>query len=92
MSNLFINGVSLKPDISKNEYPFTIPAIEKLNIRFHKQVTFLVGENGSGKSTLLEALAERCGFDAMGGHKQHRFSAEDFSVLGQNLYIERNPV
>jgi len=91
MFNLFINGISLKSDIDENVFPFSIPAIQNLRLRFKKPVTFLVGENGSGKSTLLEALAERCGFDAMGGHKQHRFSAEDYSVLGQNLYIERNP-
>jgi len=91
MINLFINGISLKSDIDENVFPFNIPAIQNLRLQFKKPVTFLVGENGSGKSTLLEALAERCGFDAMGGHKQHRFSAEDYSVLGQNLYIERNP-
>jgi predicted ATPase len=91
MYNLFINGISLKSDIYENVFPFDIPAIQNLRLRFRKPVTFLVGENGSGKSTLLEALAERCGFDAMGGHKQHRFSAEDYSELGQNLYIERNP-
>jgi predicted ATPase len=91
MFNLFINGISLKSNINENVFPFNIPAIQNLRLRFSKPVTFLVGENGSGKSTLLEALAERCGFDAMGGHKQHQFSAEDYSILGQNLYIERNP-
>lgn len=91
MSQPFINSISLKPGVRKDEFPFTIPAISKLNIRFCKPVTFLVGENGSGKSTLLEALAERCGFDAMGGHKQHRFSMEEDSPLAQSLYIDRNP-
>jgi predicted ATPase len=91
MAELFITGISLKTDYPKDEFPFTIPAIENLNIRFRKPVTFLVGENGSGKSTLLEALAERCGFDAMGGQKQHRFSMEDNSLLAQSLYIIRNP-
>ena len=91
MQQLFINSISLKPGVPKDIFPFTVPAIEKLNIRFRKPVTFLVGENGSGKSTLLEALAERCGFDAMGGHKQHRFSMEDDSALAQSLYIEKNP-
>ena len=91
MSQLFIHGLSLKNGFPENEFPFTIPSIRNLNIRFRKPVTFLVGENGSGKSTLLEALAERCGFDAMGGNKQHRFSMEDDSPLAQSLYIERNP-
>ncbi len=91
MPNIYIQGLSLKAGYPKNDFPFTIPAIEKLKIRFRKPITFFVGENGSGKSTLLEALAERCGFDTMGGHKYHRFSSEDYSLLGQHLYIERNP-
>jgi predicted ATPase len=91
MSNLFITKISIKDGVHNNEFPFTIPAIRNLKIGFRKPVTFLVGENGSGKSTLLEALAERCGFDAMGGHKQHRFSAEEDSLLAQSLYIEKNP-
>lgn len=91
MPQLFINNISIKPNFPKGEFPFTIPAIATLNLTFKKAVTFLVGENGSGKSTILEALAERCGFDAMGGHKQHRFSAEDDSVLARNLLIMRNP-
>ena len=27
-----------------------------MELSFHRDVTFLVGENGSGKSTLIEAL------------------------------------
>ncbi|MFA6400402.1 MAG: AAA family ATPase [Salinivirgaceae bacterium] len=91
MSNLFIHGISLKQGFPDGEFPFTIPAIKRLDISFRKPVTFLVGENGSGKSTLLEALAERCGFDSMGGHKHHRFSMEDDSLLAQSLYLDRNP-
>jgi predicted ATPase len=91
MAQLFINSISIKSGILKDEFPFNIPAIKKLKIKFQKRVTFLVGENGSGKSTLLEALAERCGFDAMGGHKQHRFTEELDSQLANNMYIERNP-
>jgi predicted ATPase len=91
MSNLFIQSIQLKPDSNKNTFPFIIPAIRGLRIKFRSPVTFLVGENGSGKSTLLEALAERCGFDAMGGHKQHRFSEEGPSPLAQSLLIGRNP-
>lgn len=90
MASIFIRSVSLKRDIQSNVFPFTIPAIEKLKIRFRKHVTFLVGENGSGKSTLLEALVERCGFDAMGGHKHHRFSMDDDSPLAQSLLIDRD--
>ncbi len=91
MPQLFIEGILLKQGEFPREYPFTIPAIAKLNIKFRKSVTFLVGENGSGKSTLLEALAERCGFDAMGGHKQFRFSEELDSQLARSLYLAKNP-
>jgi predicted ATPase len=56
-------------------YPFSIPAVKKLTtLRFHAQVTFLVGENGSGKSTLLEAIAVAAGFNAEGGSKNFKFS------------------
>ncbi|HVW26773.1 MAG TPA: hypothetical protein VHC69_15500 [Polyangiaceae bacterium] len=45
------------------QYPFTIPAISKLDrIKLHPSVTFFVGENGSGKSTLRCPTAKRsCG-------------------------------
>jgi predicted ATPase len=56
MPNLYIQGLSLKEDFPKNVFPFTIPAVKKLKIRFRKPITFLVGENGSGKSTLLPTL------------------------------------
>jgi predicted ATPase len=29
------------------------------------------GENGSGKSTFIEAIAEQCGFNPIGGSKDH---------------------
>jgi predicted ATPase len=38
-------------------YPFHLPWVRKLRLKFEKKVTFFVGENGAGKSTLLEALA-----------------------------------
>lgn len=63
-NNLFIDGVKYnKNDIpSKDVYPFNIPAITNLNeLKFNKNVTFLIGENGIGKSTFIEALAVSLG-------------------------------
>ena len=55
-------------------YPFNLPAVRSLHsLKFHPNVTFLVGENGSGKSTLIEALAVAWGFNAEGGGREHRF-------------------
>ena len=55
-------------------YPFTIPCLgEHFEIQFKSNVTFLVGENGTGKSTILEAIAEKCGYNAAGGNRDHEF-------------------
>jgi len=44
--------------IDFSNYPWNIPAVRAIDhLRFHADVTFLVGENGSGKSTILEAIA-----------------------------------
>ena len=55
------------PDTS--EYPFHLPWVRKLWLRFEKPVTFFVGENGSGKSTLIEALAVLARLPAGGGSR-----------------------
>jgi predicted ATPase len=49
------------------EYPFHLPFLRGLDLRFTKPLTFLVGENGSGKSTLLEAIADACRLPIEGG-------------------------
>ena len=55
---------------SFDSYPFNIPAIAKLtSLKFHPDVTFIVGENGTGKSTLVEAIALKLGFGIEGGTK-----------------------
>jgi len=55
---------------SFDSYPFNIPAVAKLNsLKFHPDVTFIVGENGTGKSTLIEAIALKLGFGIEGGTK-----------------------
>ena len=52
-------------------YPFNIPALTDLkSLKFHPDVTFIVGENGSGKSTLIEAIALHLGFGIEGGTKK----------------------
>lgn len=58
-----------------NCYPFNIPAVRNLRrLRFHPDVTFIVGENGCGKSTLLEAIAVAWGFNPEGGSINFSFS------------------
>ena len=73
----YLQEISLKrekiSDLTK--YPFTIPAVRHLDVlRFHQDVTFLVGENGTGKSTLLEAVSVALGFNAEGGTRNFNFS------------------
>lgn len=88
--SLYIFELTLKSQAKSQRFPYTIPAIKNLQIRLKKNITFLVGENGSGKSTILEAIAERAGFDSMGGHKHHRFAEEFNSELADNLYLVKN--
>lgn len=53
---------------SFDHYPFNIPAIKNMSsIKFHADVTFIVGENGSGKSTFIESLAQYLGISSEGG-------------------------
>lgn len=72
-SSLYLEGV-YRADTSPvaRGYPFTLPFVERLNVRFPSSVTFFVGENGSGKSTLLEAIADLCGYDVKGGGRDDR--------------------
>jgi predicted ATPase len=73
----YLREVSLKRDEvpSFEAYPFSVPAArELLDLEFHADVTFIVGENGCGKSTLLEAIAIAWGFNAEGGTLNFRFS------------------
>src|SRR5699024_8388408 len=45
------------------------------SIRFHPNVTFIVGENGMGKSTLIETIATLYGFNPEGGTLNFNFSS-----------------
>lgn len=70
-----------------DEYPFNIAVVHELQVlKFHPDVTFLVGENGAGKSTLIEAIALVMGFGPEGGTKNVRLAtAETVSVLSEYL-------
>lgn len=50
-------------------FPFDLPWLAGLPLRFDHPVTFLIGENGMGKSTLIEAIADLCGLPVSGGSR-----------------------
>ena len=77
---------------SWEEYPFSLPVVKHLEtLKFHPDVTYLIGENGTGKSTLLEAIARLLGFNPEGGTKNSLFSTRDtHSVLYEYLKAGRS--
>ncbi|TCO79442.1 AAA family ATPase [Marinisporobacter balticus] len=84
--NQYIREVELlKSKIpSTRQYPFDLPSVERLEtLKFHPNVTFMIGENGSGKSTLLEAISVSCGFNPEGGSKNFNFATK---ATHSNLY------
>ena len=73
----YLREIGLKRESVDNfdTYPFCIPGVRNLtSLKFHPDVTFLVGENGTGKSTLIEAIAVALGHNPEGGTKQSQFS------------------
>lgn len=75
-----------------DSYPLNIAAVREIgSIRFHPNVTFLVGENGSGKSTVMEALAMALGFSAEGGTRNTRFTITSAAAsnLDDLIYVAR---
>ena len=59
-------------------------------LRFHKNVTFLVGENGVGKSTLIEGIAVAMGFNPEGGTVNFNFATNDsHSDLHRYMTVSR---
>jgi len=75
-----------------DEYPFNVPAIRGLEkLKFHPDVTFLIGENGAGKSTLIEAIALAMGFGTEGGTKNVQIKTADIvSPLYKHLKIVKS--
>lgn len=72
----FLRRLSLRAERMRRErFPFNLPLLQDgaLEIAFTKPVTILVGENGTGKSTLLEAIARQCGFNLLGGNRNHLY-------------------
>lgn len=79
-SDLFIEGIRYDKQNVKNDnvYPFNIPAIKKLDeLKFSKNVTFLIGENGVGKSTIIEAIAVLLKLNPEGGSQNFTFKTKD---------------
>lgn len=74
----FLKSIDVLNPTNTSKYPYSIPLFAKgLQITFNKAVTFIVGENGSGKSTLLESIALECGFNVMGGSKNHLYGERE---------------
>lgn len=64
----YLQRVYRRDDASGSEgFPFSLPFVPELDLRFAHPVTFFVGENGSGKSTLIEAIADLCDLPVSGG-------------------------
>jgi predicted ATPase len=87
----YLQLVAIRPDaaIDFDSYPFNIPAVKEMGtLKFHPDVTFLVGENGAGKSTVLEAIALALGFGPEGGTKNVQLkTTESVSPLHTVLRI-----
>ena len=86
----YLRSAALRPDavVDLDSYPFTIPAIRDfVQMDFHRDVTFFVGENGSGKSTMLEALAVALGFGKDGGTRNVRIAHDSDRVSGLHEHL-----
>lgn len=77
-NGIYLRSVELLREkiLSDTEYPFCIPAIQKLELlHFHPKVTMIIGDNATGKSTLLEAIAVGMGFNPEGGSLNFNFAS-----------------
>lgn len=90
---IYINKITYtKPVNERREYPYNVPSILYMNeLKFHKDVTFIVGENGSGKSTLIEAIAVNAGFNPEGGTRNFNFyTKKSHSELFNDIKLIRS--
>lgn len=95
----FLRRLSLLAErMERDRFPFNLPLLREgaLEIAFTKPVTIFVGENGTGKSTLLEAIARQCGFNLLGGNRNHRYGegqpgGDDVTPLADALRLSWLP-
>jgi predicted ATPase len=76
----YIRAVNLKRDHISiyDSFPLNLPLIRNFQeLKFHPNVTYIIGENGMGKSTLLEGIAIASGFNPEGGTLNFNFSSFD---------------
>jgi len=84
----YLQEIGLKEESIESfaHYPFNIPAIKMMPvIKFHADVTFIVGENGSGKSTFIESLAQWLGLSREGGSNQSHLEERPDLSLSDHL-------
>ncbi len=76
----FLKTISIKQGatVEKSKHPFNLLYLQAEDFRvvLDSPVTIFVGENGAGKSTLLEAIAISCGFNVLGGNKNHVYNGQ----------------
>jgi predicted ATPase len=73
---------------AQSAYPFSLPFVRDLDLRFDSPVTFFVGENGTGKSTLIEAIASLSRLPVSGGGRNEldgRHGPDPASLLAPAL-------
>ena len=69
---MFLGDIKFEKERFRKKYPFNLSCFKNVkSISLKSNVTFFVGENGSGKSTLLENIAFLCGYNVLGGSKNH---------------------
>jgi predicted ATPase len=93
---LFIERAFLSPKKMQGDmetFPYTLPCVKNLDLRFRRPITLLTGENGSGKSTLIEAIAVAYGMNAEGGSKNYNFSTvATHSSLSENIILAKDGI
>ncbi len=82
----FLKQLRLEPSRveDSDKFPFNIPSLGSVDLRFNSATTLFVGENGSGKSTLLEAIADLSGLPVQGGAKCDQNA--DYGSESQSCY------